>query len=78
MPVADWSWAVAAAAWLTLVGGHGGLVYPPARNSFDRTLPRYFGGKGSKCNCGNETAGCERGLRASMDGQGCFWFSQVR
>ena len=52
---------------------HGSLVSPSARNAFDRTLPRYAGGKNSMCNCGNVTSGCDVGLRDDMSGQSCFW-----
>ena len=52
---------------------HGSLVSPAARNAFDRSLPRYAGGKNSMCNCGNVTSGCDVGLREHMSGQACFW-----
>lgn len=59
-----------------MLAGHGSLVSPAARNAFDRSLPRYAGGKNSMCNCGNVTSGCDVGLREHMSGQACFWFSQ--
>jgi hypothetical protein len=59
--------------------GHGALFSPPPRNAFDRTMPKFEGGKGSNCNCGELDAqnnGCDVGTRGGLNGQSCFWFSQ--
>eukprot|EP00040_Diaphanoeca_grandis_P027648 m.157851 g.157851 ORF g.157851 m.157851 type:complete len:387 (-) comp31067_c5_seq2:77-1237(-) len=61
---------------VAVVFGHGSLISPPPRNSFDRNLPQYQGGRTSECNCGNTTSGCGLGFRHGMGGQSCFWFSQ--
>jgi hypothetical protein len=67
---------------LFIVGaaGHGMLVSPPSRNAADRFLPEFTNGKnpigGGSCNCGNNAAGCDAGVRAGGGGQPCLWFSQ--
>lgn len=65
-----------AASLHRMAAGHGALVSPVPRNAFDRQLPRFAGGRGSECNCGDVVAGCAVGARAGMNGQSCFWFSQ--
>ena len=44
---------------------HGALVFPPARNAFDRTLPQFA--NGSACNADAAAAG----NRGAMNGQPC-------
>lgn len=68
--------AVVLLASVPLAAGHGSVVYPPTRNSVDRNLPPWKGGKhpdtGDKepfgCVCSNGTKPCDVG-------QSCFWFS---
>lgn len=55
---------------------HGALVFPPARNAFDGSLPRFTHGQHSECACGDPVAGCDLGNRQGMGGQPCYWFSQ--
>ena len=58
------------------VSSHGSLVSPAPRNSVDRSLPEWAGGKFTPsgtlepfgCNCTNGTSPCE-------SAQSCFWFS---
>jgi len=64
------------ATFAVAVLGHGSLISPLPRNSFDRDLPQYQDGRTSECNCGNTTSGCGVGFREGMGGQSCFWFSQ--
>ena len=60
------------------VAAHGSMFYPPPRNSFDRHLPQFAGGRAplSSCNCGDAKAGCDEGIRDVGGGQPCLWFSQ--
>ena len=59
---------------------HGSLIFPASRNSADRALPEFAGGKyvgRYGCNCG-DPSGCAAGMgsRSGSNGQGCGWFSQ--
>ena len=55
---------------LEQVFGHGALIDPASRNSFDREDPGFQHGKGSDCNCGDPQSGCDTGSRVGMNGQG--------
>ena len=62
--------------------GHGAMISPSPRNSFDRFLPAFAGGRApadsTACNCGeaHPESGCDEGTRATGGGQSCLWFSQ--
>ena len=61
-----------------MVAGHAAMITPEARNSRDRNLPDFAGGKASltSCNCADAKKGCDPGVRAPGGGQPCLWFSQ--
>eukprot|EP00310_Coccolithus_braarudii_P014694 CAMPEP_0183341004 /NCGR_PEP_ID=MMETSP0164_2-20130417/7365_1 /TAXON_ID=221442 /ORGANISM="Coccolithus pelagicus ssp braarudi, Strain PLY182g" /LENGTH=248 /DNA_ID=CAMNT_0025511229 /DNA_START=87 /DNA_END=833 /DNA_ORIENTATION=+ len=80
MAVAAWLSVALLVGCLTVAASHGSLVFSPPRNSADRRLPAFTGGKYLGlygCNCGDRS-GCASalGLRSSGDEQGCGWFSQ--
>ena len=72
---------------LAVVAGHGALYIPTPRNSIDRMLPEFRGGRSpmEACTCnngnGNPNTGCDLGLRGGVDGlgdgQSCLWWSQA-
>lgn len=66
--------------FIVKASGHGALVSPPSRNAVDRFLPAFLGGKvphgSDSCNCGDNVNGCHAGVRESVGGQPCLWFSQ--
>jgi lytic starch monooxygenase len=82
MALRGWS-ALVVAGLLPSTAGHGSLIVPPPRNSVDRSLPDWRGGKHTPsspnapgmptiepfgCDCVNGTEACE-------SAQSCFWFS---
>eukprot|EP00051_Salpingoeca_urceolata_P027601 m.482333 g.482333 ORF g.482333 m.482333 type:complete len:378 (+) comp22496_c0_seq1:370-1503(+) len=70
---------VAVATVTRTAEGHGAMVVPPSRNAVDRFLPEFVNGQfpqgTSGCNCGTRN-GCAAGVRGSVGGQPCLWFSQ--
>jgi len=64
--------------FVTGAAGHGALVSPPSRNAVDRFLPDFVGGKSASdnCNYASKAAAVDAGVRQSMGGQPCLWFSQ--
>eukprot|EP00039_Didymoeca_costata_P016271 m.287891 g.287891 ORF g.287891 m.287891 type:complete len:373 (-) comp16368_c0_seq18:199-1317(-) len=55
-----------------LAAAHGGLIYPMARNSRDGELDGFAG----KFVCNTPANDSTVGMRATGNGQPCFWFSQ--